>query len=97
MWYTMNGAPIHTFTDNTTVDALEWADFANDTLVTVVFYANDTVGNIGQAEVTVRRSGPPTNGGTPEELVLGYDLLILLVGMLVISIFSFYKRKKRLG
>ena len=79
------------------MDALEWADFANDTLVTVVFYANDTAGNIGQAEVMVRKSGPPTNGDTPGELVPGYDLLILMVGMFVISISSFYKRKKRLG
>ena len=38
MWYTMNeGVTNHTFTENTTIDPIEWSSFASNTLVTVIF------------------------------------------------------------
>jgi hypothetical protein len=54
MWYTLDGGLINiTFTLNGTINQTEWDKLSNGT-VTIVFYANDTAGNIGSASVTVR-------------------------------------------
>ena len=53
MWYTLDGGlNNYTFTDNGTINPTSWASLL-DGLVTIIFYANDTVGNIASEEVTI--------------------------------------------
>jgi parallel beta-helix repeat protein len=55
MWYTLdNGLTNTTFTTNGTISQTLWDTVSNGT-VTWTFYANDTAGNIGFAEVTIRK------------------------------------------
>jgi hypothetical protein len=60
-----------------------------------MFYANDTAGNIGHIEVTVRKNDPPTNGATGGDQIPGYDLSLIFLGIFVISIISIYYKKNR--
>jgi len=54
-WYTIDGITNITFTGLTgTIDQTEWDKIWNGT-ATITFYANDTLNNIGQAEVMVRK------------------------------------------
>jgi len=55
-WYSLDGVSTNiTFSGLTgTIDQSEWNKLGNGT-VTITFYANDTLNNIGQAEVTVRK------------------------------------------
>jgi hypothetical protein len=47
MWYSINGGANFTFTTNGTIDQTEWAALPfNEGVVSLVFYANDTYGNI---------------------------------------------------
>lgn len=56
MWYTLNnGVTTVSFTEITgTIDQTEWDNFGNGS-VTIIFYANDSVGNIAQASVRVNK------------------------------------------
>ncbi len=55
MWYTLdNGLTNMTFTENNTIDQSVW-DALLDGNAIIRFYANDSAGNIGFAEVTVRK------------------------------------------
>ena len=55
MWYTFdNGLTNTTFTKNGTISQTLWDTVSNGT-VTWTFYANDSAGNIGFAEVTIRK------------------------------------------
>ena len=54
-WYSLNGGLGYIFTGNSgTIDQTAWELCGNGT-VTISFYANNTAGNIGLAEVSVRR------------------------------------------
>jgi hypothetical protein len=54
-WYTIdNGVTNYTFVSNTTINQIAWDGEGNGT-VTIRFYANDSAGNIGWSEVTVRK------------------------------------------
>ena len=55
MWYTIDGGAINiTFTVNGTIDQNNWTARAEGP-VTIVFYTNDTVGNIGFDSVVVNK------------------------------------------
>ena len=55
MWYNLyNGATNITFTTNGTINQSAW-DTLPDGTVTITFYANDSAGNIGFVEVTIRK------------------------------------------
>jgi len=55
MWYTIDGGITNiTFIVNETIDQSAWDTLPNGT-VTITFYANDSAGNIGFAEVTIRK------------------------------------------
>jgi len=55
MWYTLdNGVINNTFTANGTIGQSVW-DTIIDVTVSIRFYANDSVGNIGFAEVTIKK------------------------------------------
>ncbi len=55
MWYTTNsGSPKYFFLTNTSIDQTAW-NILSDGMVVIRFYANDSAGNIGVAEVTIRK------------------------------------------
>jgi len=96
MWYTMNMGPIHIFTDNTTVDDTEWAAFANNTLVTVMFYANDTARNQVSKSILVYFQIPPSGGSGPPDgggniPFSNFYIVFALLGM--VSLIYLAKRK----
>jgi len=54
-WYTIDGGNTNfTFLSNNTINQSAW-DYFGNVSVTLTFYANDTAGNIGFAEVIVRK------------------------------------------
>ena len=57
-WYRLLNGTITTanttFTTNSTIDQIRWNEIGNGT-VTIQFFANDTLGNIGSSEITVRK------------------------------------------
>jgi hypothetical protein len=56
MWYGLVGGTKNiTFIANGIIDSLEWNLFGNE-LVTIIFYANDTLGNENSSQVTVIKS-----------------------------------------
>jgi predicted glutamine amidotransferase len=69
MWYTLNGGTNIFFTTNGTIDQTEWTALG-DGSITIVFYANDSAGNLNSDTVIVNKdtSGPsvvitsPTGG-----------------------------------
>ncbi|MFX1455481.1 MAG: hypothetical protein ACFFDB_08925 [Promethearchaeota archaeon] len=56
-WYTLVGGSFNYSISNFTgkIDQIAWEEFGNGT-VTLRFYANDTLGNLGVAEVTLRKN-----------------------------------------
>ncbi len=55
-WYSLDGGSTNIYSNETigTIDQSEWDKQGNGT-VTITFYANNSLGNVGQAEVTVRK------------------------------------------
>jgi len=55
MWYTLDGGLTNiTFITNGTIDQNEWNKLVNG-IITIIFYANDTLGNLASDSVTVRK------------------------------------------
>lgn len=55
MWYTLNaGNSDCTFTSDNTINQEAWKSLGNGTVI-IKFYANDSEGYIGFAEVTIRK------------------------------------------
>jgi len=52
-WYSFNGGENKTFTGNGSFDPVLWGNLLNGT-ITIRFYANDTINNIGMAIMVVR-------------------------------------------
>ena len=85
-WYSLDGGTTNLpFSGlSGTIDQVEWDKIGNGT-VTITFYANDTINNIGQAEVTIRKDilAPLITVNSPvENQVFGenapsFDLTIL--------------------
>jgi len=64
MWYTIDGGVINiTFTQNGTINQTEWDKYSTSGSVTIIFYANDTLGNINSFQVIIEKDidGPITN------------------------------------
>jgi len=69
MWYTLDsGLTNISFSDNGTIDQSEW-DKQGSGIITLLFYANDTMGNRGFAEVNISKdiTKPIINIITPTE------------------------------
>ena len=52
MWYSLNGGKNITFTKNETIDQTKWNKL-NDGVVSIIFYANDLIGNTSSSQVSV--------------------------------------------
>jgi len=102
IWYTMNGGSTQIFTIITTVDGTEWAAFANNTLVNVTFYANDTYGNQGSnsVQVYIVKTTPEVDNSNDDDggIIPGFDLAIIgvLSVITVIVVAKMHDRKKKL-
>ncbi|MFX1388664.1 MAG: purple acid phosphatase family protein [Promethearchaeota archaeon] len=61
-WYTLDGGETnYTFSEETgTINQSAW-DSVKDGLVSITFYANDSLGNLGIANITVRKDTIPPN------------------------------------
>ena len=58
MWYSFNGGKGILFWENETIDKFEWI-FLPDGSITIVFYTNDTSGNIASAEINIIKDATP--------------------------------------
>ena len=101
-WYTLNGGENISFTANGTMDQPSWQDLWNslshgDT-ITIRLYANDTAGNIGYHEVTIKVNNPQNNDDdnddetSPPGGIWGYDIF-LFIGILGIISLLYLKKK----
>ncbi len=60
-WYTMNeGLNNYTFTENETLHQAAWGSFP-DGIITIRFYANDSLGNLNFEDVNVTKDGSAPN------------------------------------
>ena len=93
-WYTLDGGLTNTtFTDNGTIDPGEWGSISADGPLTLTFYANDTVGNIGTASVDIELDStiPTVNILTPEAgLYFGANPPSFIVEMTDLNLESFW-------
>ena len=91
VWYTIdNGINNYTITSLTgTITQITW-DAAPDGPVTIRFYARDNVGNIGTSSVIVAKS--PSDPPTPPPEIPGYNLIIIIG---IVSVISLVLAKKR--
>ncbi|MFX1327468.1 MAG: hypothetical protein ACFE91_04910 [Promethearchaeota archaeon] len=90
IWYTIDEG-ITNITANGltgTIDQTEWNKKANG-IVTITFYANNTLSYIGSAAVQVVKSISERDGG---QQIPGYNLFILISIIGIISIIIFKKR-----
>src|SRR5271157_420508 len=93
MWYTLNGGTPFFFQNTTgTINAALWGALA-DGLVTIRFYANDTVGNLASQSVNVTKS---TAAVTPPPLLPWWMWVIIGVaaGMCVIGVVLLVKARR---
>ncbi|MBN1803441.1 MAG: hypothetical protein JW891_18170, partial [Candidatus Lokiarchaeota archaeon] len=86
--------------ENGTIDASEWGTFANGTLVTVSFFANDTLDNTCQEDIIVRKIvfyDEEASTDLPRNQILGFDMIAVLVGLGIISIITLHKNRNNLN
>ncbi|GAH78726.1 unnamed protein product, partial [marine sediment metagenome] len=71
MWYSLNGGVNITFINNGTIDQNNWTALS-DVPVTIIFYANDSAGNINFRSVYVNKDtvAPTVNLLSPTNLQL---------------------------
>jgi len=98
IWYRMNGDSTQSFTIITTVDDTGWATLANNTLVIVTFFVNDTFGAQASDSLQVYIRQTPQdnggNGGTSQNNIPGFDLVIIGV-LSIIAITTLVKMNEK--
>ena len=95
MWYNLNGGTNIIFIANGTIDSTEWGNMPNGT-VTITFYANDSVGNVAFASVTVRKDIEGPGAFDPVLIlmaILGIISFVIIIGVIMTLMRS---RKKQL-
>ncbi|MHA1671118.1 MAG: Loki-CTERM sorting domain-containing protein [Promethearchaeota archaeon] len=93
IWYALEGGTNYTATGLTgTIDQSAWSALS-DGIITIDFYANNSAGMEGSAQVMVFKDSseepPPAPPGIP-----GYDLYLLIGMISIISAFMIRKRAK---
>jgi len=87
LWYNLNGGQNITFTSITgEIDENAWKSLP-DGPVTIIFYARDTVGNVGYTEITIIKVSPTSQD------IPGYEILVLM-GILCLGAIVLMKRSK---
>jgi len=75
MWYSLNGGQNFTFTSNETINQAEW-DSLSDGLITITFFANDTVGNLASDSISITKDTSTEDGGNGADGIPGYQFMI---------------------
>jgi len=90
-WYTLDDGITNIIFNglNGTINQIEW-DKKEVGLVTIRFYANDTLGNVGYSEVVVEKVDEPGNQG-----ILGYNVIILVGAVALISVIVIGNKLKK--
>ncbi len=90
MWYNLNGGVNNSIASlSGTIDQAAWAALPEGN-VNLTFYADDLVGNIGYAEISITKS-PPSSG------IPGFNPFILIsIMFIIIGVISLIILKKRL-
>jgi hypothetical protein len=92
MWYTLDGGlNNYTFTENGTIDQSAW-DALGDGSVTIIFYANDLVGNEAFEEVTITKS--VTVEGPDSGDIIFIVVLSIVAGVAVVAGVYLYMKKR---
>ena len=93
MWYTIDGGiNNNSFTEFTdTIDPITWQS-APEGNITLTFYAEDELGNIGSESRVIIKDLSETPGDTPPRIP-GYNIFIL-IGMITIITLVILKRQK---
>jgi len=88
-WYRINGGQNITFTEsNGTIDQDMW-DNVTEGEVTITFYAQDKVGNIGTESVTVTKRFPS------KKAIIGFNIFLLIGVISVVSAILMKKQKQK--
>jgi len=97
LWYTIDhGITNVSFTANSTINQALWEtlwdSLAINDVITIVFYANDTLGNIGYNDVEVIKTD--IDDGTIEDIP-GYDIILIIGVVTMTSLISIKIGKKQ--
>ena len=98
MWYSFNGSvKKFFFIENSTIDQEEWEMLDNGKII-IIFYANDSVGNVAFKEVLILKDVPEVNDdGSGSDLTVLIGLIIFFIVILTVGLISFiYVVMKRL-
>lgn len=88
-WYRINGGQNITFTEsNGTIDQDMW-DNVTEGEVTITFYAQDKVGNIGTESVTVTKRFPS------KKAIIGFNIFLLIGVISLVSAILMKKQKQK--
>ena len=107
-WYIIDGVEmIFVFKTNSTINQTAWETvwdpLSHQEVITIIFYANDTMGNVIFEKVYVKKYDPLTSstnsgngrdGKSGEDTIPGYDIFILIGTICAVLIFFIKNRKK---
>lgn len=90
MWYTIEGNMTQYFIKdlNGTIDQDAWDNVLEEE-ITITFYAQDIVGNVGSKSVSIIKIAPSTGRGIP-----GFNIFLIISTISVISLFIVKKKFK---
>ena len=92
MWYTIDGGlNNYTFTDNGTIDQSAW-DALSVGSITIIFYANDTLGHEASEDVIITKSVP---SGEPDPTIVIVIVVVSIVGGIAVIAAAYLFLKKR--
>jgi hypothetical protein len=86
MWYTVNNMDSkYIFTQNSTINQTIW-DSLMDGNILLIFYANDTVGNLASEYVIIIKSTPSQEGGPGIDTTLIIIIVSVIGGIAAIGV-----------
>ncbi len=90
IWYSLNEGRNITFTSNGTINQAEW-DFLPDGIITITFYANNSMGKIASETIVITKTTPE------EDNIPSYPVLFIVslsIITIVILVAKFQKKNK---
>ncbi len=86
MWYTVNNMAFkYIFTQNSTINQTIW-DSLTDGNVLLIFYANDTAGNLASEYVIIIKSSPSQGGQTGPDTTLIIIIVSVIAGIAAVGV-----------
>jgi len=92
VWYSLDGGVNNfTITLNATIDHTTWASLPEGS-ITIIFYANDTLGNLSFEEITITKNIP--SGGIDPTIIIVIVVVSIVGGVAVITgVYIFMKKR----